>query len=303
MDLRQLEYVIAVVDEGGFTHAARAVHVSQPALSQAVRSLERELGVELFHRSGRTVALTSAGEALLGPARQAIRDARSAREAVDAVRGVTAGRLDLVCLATLAVDPVSDLVGEFRRRHPGVRVSVAEPGDAIAVLDAVRSATAEIAVTDIGGDLRGLESVEMATQELVVVVPSGSFPAAERVLDKLELPALAELPLVATPAGTSVRRLLDETFAGINRMPDVVVETAHREMLGPLVRAGAGAAMMPRGPDVDAIASDGTVRVLDLDPPILRRVGVVHRAAELSPAGRSFLDLVRESTPTRGTDS
>ena len=69
MDLRQLEYVIAVVDEGGFTRAARSVHVSQPALSQAVRSLERELGVELFNRSGRTVALTSAGEALLGPAR------------------------------------------------------------------------------------------------------------------------------------------------------------------------------------------------------------------------------------------
>jgi len=296
MDLRQLEYVIAVVDEGGFTRAARSVHVSQPALSQAVRSLERELGVELFNRSGRTVALTSAGEALLGPARQALRDARSAREAIDEVKGLTAGRLDLVCLATLAVDPVAGLVGAFRRRHPGVRVRIEEPGDAGAALTAVRDGSAEIAITDLGGDLRGLVSTEMATQELVALLPADLVPA-DRVRELLDLETLAGLPLVAPPPGTSVRLLLEETFAGIGRSADVVVETTHREMLGPLVRSGAGVVVMPRGADAEAIAADASVRMFDLLPPIRRRVGLVRRDAPSSPAGSAFLDVVGATIP------
>src|SRR5438067_1431237 len=73
MELRQLEYVLGIVDHGGFTRAASALHISQPALSQAVRTLEKEIGVDLFVRTGRRVSLTPAGEAFVGPARQALR--------------------------------------------------------------------------------------------------------------------------------------------------------------------------------------------------------------------------------------
>src|SRR5258707_11026216 len=113
MDLRQLSYFLAVVDERTFTAAAAAVAVAQPSVSQAVRSLETELGTPLFHRVGRSVRLTSAGEALVAPARQALRDAEIAREAVRAVAGLTAGRLDLAALPTLAAEPVAALVGAF----------------------------------------------------------------------------------------------------------------------------------------------------------------------------------------------
>src|SRR3954454_16136903 len=105
MELRQLEYVLAVVDEGGFTRAADASHVSQPSLSQGIRSLERELGVELFHRLGRSVRLTAAGEALLDPARQIMRQVETIKAAAAQVAGTSAGHLDLVALPTLAVDP------------------------------------------------------------------------------------------------------------------------------------------------------------------------------------------------------
>src|SRR3954464_14079447 len=98
MELRQVEYAVAVADEGGFTRAATAAHVSQPALSQAVRLLERELGAELFHRLGRTVPPTPAGEAFLVPARQLLRDAANVRSSVAAVAGLRAGHLDLVAL-------------------------------------------------------------------------------------------------------------------------------------------------------------------------------------------------------------
>src|SRR5690349_4120895 len=126
MDLRQLRYVVAVVDEGGFTKAAAALHVAQPSLSQAVRALEAELGVELFHRAARHVTLTSAGEALLEPARQALRDAATAQAAVAQIAGLEGGHLDLVSLPTLAVHPAAALIGRFRRSHPQVSVRLVE---------------------------------------------------------------------------------------------------------------------------------------------------------------------------------
>src|SRR5512135_2285951 len=101
MDLRQLRYAVAVVDHGGFTRAAEAMHVAQPSLSQSVRALEAELGTELFHRTPRSVVLTAAGEAFLGPARQALRDASNVQAAVAEVAGLQAGHLDVVCLPTL----------------------------------------------------------------------------------------------------------------------------------------------------------------------------------------------------------
>src|SRR3954464_4801838 len=93
VELRQLEYVVAVVDHGTFTRGAAAVHVAQPTLSQGIRALETELGVDLFHRVGRRAVLADAGAAFLGPARQALHDVAMARDSVAAGWGPRAGRL------------------------------------------------------------------------------------------------------------------------------------------------------------------------------------------------------------------
>src|SRR2546429_2012822 len=87
MEIRQIEYVVGVVEQGGFTRAAEALHVTQPALSEGIRRLEAELGLELFHRVGRRALLSSAGEAFLEPARQVLRDLGVLRMSVEAVRG------------------------------------------------------------------------------------------------------------------------------------------------------------------------------------------------------------------------
>src|SRR5690349_11124510 len=118
MDARQLEYVVAVVDHGSFSAAAAALHVAQPSLSQGVRSLEAELGVELFTRTGRSVVLSEAGRALVDPARQVLADLAVARAAVGDVAGLVAGHLDVVCLPTLAAAPTAGLVGRLRSAHP-----------------------------------------------------------------------------------------------------------------------------------------------------------------------------------------
>jgi len=113
MKFHQLSTFVAVVDHGSVTAAADALSVSQPAVSQTIRSLERDLGVAVFDRIGRNVRLNAAGEALLPGARQALRDLQIARDAVASVSALRSGRLDLVSLPTLGVSPVAELIGEF----------------------------------------------------------------------------------------------------------------------------------------------------------------------------------------------
>ena len=174
MDLRKLGLFLAVVDEGGFTRAALAEFVSQPSVSQAIRELEAELGTPLFHRVGRGVTLTAAGEALVGPARQTLRDVEMARAAVSAVGGLEAGRLDLCALPTLAVDPVAPLTGAFRTAYPGVSVTLADAEGPAEVASQVMSGDAEIGITVEHPANDTLRSVALGRQEMLVVLPPGT---------------------------------------------------------------------------------------------------------------------------------
>src|SRR5436305_13861162 len=101
MELRQLEYVVAVVDHGGFTRAATALHVAQPSLSHGIRTLERELGVELFVRAGRSVRLTAGGEVVVDGARRLLRDMADVQATAAAIADLRVGRLDIVAIPTL----------------------------------------------------------------------------------------------------------------------------------------------------------------------------------------------------------
>jgi LysR family carnitine catabolism transcriptional activator len=284
MDLRQLRYALAVVDEGTFTAAAAACFVAQPSLSHAIASLERDLGVPLFARLGRRVALTAAGEAFVPAARDALRAVDTVRAEVAAVAGVVAGHLDLVALPTLAVDPVTPLVGAFRRAHPGVVVRLAHPDDTDELLARVRSGDSEVGITELPVRDDRVVSRTLLRQELVAVLPPGTS-APER----LDAVALAARPMVTMPVGTSTRDALDAALAGSGARIQTAVETDQREAIGPLVLAGAGAALLPR-PMADVVAGQGAV-VAALDPPLWRRIGVVHRDGPLSPAARAFLAL------------
>jgi LysR family transcriptional regulator, carnitine catabolism transcriptional activator len=286
MDLRQVGYVLAVVDEGGFTRGARAAHVAQPSLSQAVRALERELGVELFQRAGRQVRLTAAGTAFVEAARTVVRDVATLRAAVEAVQGVIAGTLDVVALPTLAVDPLAAIIGRYRRAFPGVTVKVAQPEDIGTATDLVQRGDCEVALTELPVPPT-LVSHPLEVQELVVVLPPGD--ALGHGHGPLALERLAGVALVATPLGTSTRAIIESAFAGIAIRPDVRVEIDQREAILPLVLNGAGAAFLPRRLAEEAENRGASVR--RLRPALTRPIGLAHRADVLSPAARAFVDL------------
>jgi LysR family carnitine catabolism transcriptional activator len=283
---QRLGYFVAVVDHGGFTAASRAVFVSQPALSLAVKELEAELGTPLFARVGRGVRLTAAGTALLGPARQVVRDLETGRAAVAAVTGLEAGSLALASLPTLAADPLAGLVGHFRSHHPGVRVDLAAPEDSRDLFGLVETGRYELGLADAIEVPAALESVDLGPQELVFILPPGSGPRGTAPGGQVDS---NRIPLVAAPEGTSTRRLLDERLASLGHQPDLAVVSAQREAILPLVLAGAGAALVPEA--MAGFAETLGAVVVRPDPPAVRQLALVHRAGPLSPAAARFLEL------------
>jgi len=289
MDSRRLGIFLAVVDHGGFTAAGDALDISQPAVSQAVRELEVELGTPLFHRIGRRVTLTSAGEALVLPARQARHDLEVGRRAVEDVAGLSTGHLELACLPTLAIAPLAPLVGAFRSAHPGIRIRLADPGSTDELVGLVRSGHAEVGIVEpVTGP--GLRTIPLDRQEFLAVLPPGSSAP-----DPLPLVQLAEFPLVAAPLGTSTRGLLEDALRRVGRGASVVVEAAQREALLPLIVDGAGAGLLPKPLAEVARALSCVVRTPR--PAVTRSVVVLHRDGPLTPAARRFLELAGASAP------
>lgn len=288
MEIRQVEYALAVVDWGGFTKAAAALDVAQPSLSEGVRRLENELGVRLFDRVGRTVALSAAGEAFLGPARQILRDRQAALDAVRSVRELRTGTLDLVALPTLVADPLAGFVGELRSRYPGITVRIADPEDAAAAERMVVDGRSELGLTELPPRHDTLVATTLARQEILAVCPPGTELSPP---GRLRIGELDRYPLITTPPGTSTRDLLDRALAAAGVEPFVAVETSQREAIAPLVLGGAGTAFLPRRP-ADELGTRGAV-VARLVPALSRHIGLLYRAAPLSPAARAFVELAR----------
>src|SRR5215469_4064251 len=145
MELRQLEYLVAVAEEANFTRAAQRVHISQSGISAQVRELERDLGVTLIDRSARAARLTDAGAAALPHARAALGAAAALRQAVDDVSGLLRGRLVVGMVTACTVTGLFDALAGFRRAHPGVALALDED-DSAGLVGRVRSGEADLAL-------------------------------------------------------------------------------------------------------------------------------------------------------------
>ncbi len=290
MDARQLRYFLTIVDAGGVTRAAEQLFVSQPSLSQALNTLENELGVPLFHRVGRRLVLSEAGADLVGPARTVLRDLDAARAVVDAHRGVRSGRLDLVSMPSPGIEPLASLVASFSREHPGVTLSVGAAFTPEEVLDLVSDGSAEIGLVGAREPLqaRGLTVVELGEQPLVLVVARGSDAFSGR--PEVTRDDLAGQPVVVSQRGSLMRWFVDDLGA-TGAPANIVVEVAHRTSILPLVVAGVGHAVLPQAwrPLAERLGLD----VLTLTPRSVLRICLVHRDAALTPAATAFLAVAQ----------
>jgi DNA-binding transcriptional LysR family regulator len=285
MDVRQLEYFLAIVDRGGFNRASSALYVSQPSLSQAVRALERDLGSELFHRIGRRAVLTEAGKALIAPAREAVRSLETARASVAAVHELREGRLDVASMPSQAVEPLTTFVSAFSQRYPGVSVAIKAAFTSRDVIDMVRTGEVELGLLASSGPVSDKEVAlhPLGRQRFVLAVPADGPFAGRTEVDCREL---AGLRLIVGQSGTGMRAYVDVLREqGVEFI--IAAETEHRVSLMPLVLAGVGLAVVTDAWR-DVIRRVG-VRVLDIEPEATLDIALVSRRGSLSPAAAAFL--------------
>lgn len=289
MDLRQIEQVLAIFDHGSVTAAAKALHLAQPSVSETLRRTERELGTELFHRVGRRLRPTPAGEAFVGPARQLLRDRDGLVAGVASVASGLIGRLDVACLPTLAAWPLVPVLAAVRTELPGVTIRVHEAPDLASSTRLVASGVAELALGELPAP-EGMASLRIARQELLAVLPPGTeAPASLTVRD------LAAFPLLTGPAGSSTRRLLDVALRRSAARATIVGEIGTRDALVPLVLAGAGATVLPIDQAQGAAALGAVTR--PIVPAVRRDIGFFHRAGALTPPARAVLRLAAALGP------
>ena len=261
MDTRQLKYFIAVIDHRGFSRAAEHLRIAQPSLSQAIAGFERELGMPLFHRVGRGVVPTAAGDQLVAPARRVLRGLDAARSTIDAVKGVTTGRVEIITTASPGVEPLATIVRSFAAEHPDITITIAAGAVPEDVLQAVRSGASEIGLLGAPGLPQpvDLDVLPLEDQELVLVV-------AQR--------------------GSLMRQFVDDMLAA--GIPvTVATDVAHRRSsILPLVLAGVADAVLPAG--WTELARRAGADVLAIEPASHLRVALVQRRGPLTPAAAAF---------------
>lgn len=241
MELRQLEYFVAVAEEQNFTRAAERVHISQSGVSAQIRHLERELGAELFDRSARTATLTLAGEAALEHARAALAAAGAVGQAVGQVTGLIRGRLAVGMVIGCTVTPLFDAFAAFHRAHPGVEISLQED-NSDRLVEGVRAGAIDLALIGTAtATPEGLDALTIISERLVAAVPAGHPLAKQR---RVTLRDLAGHPIVCMPPGTGLRTVFDRACAAQSLQPVIAMQASAADAIADLAARGLGVAVL-----------------------------------------------------------
>jgi len=267
MELRQLEYLIAVADEANFTRAAERVHVSQSGVSAQIRQLERDLGATLIDRSSRTARLTEAGAAALPHARTALTAVAALREAVDDLNTLVRGRLVVGMVTACTVTGLFEALAEFHHAHPGIAVTLTEDNSS-RLTERVRSGTADLALIGASGSLPSdLDTLTIASEGLTAAAAPGHPLLAAR--PPVMLADLAEYPIVCMPPGTGIRAVLDQACAARGLQLDIAVEASAPAAVADLAARGLGVAVLSTSMAAAQAPRLGTRPIDDIDIPAL----------------------------------
>jgi DNA-binding transcriptional LysR family regulator len=284
VELRQLEYFVAVAEESHFTRAAKRMRVAQSGLSASIRALERELGASLFLRNTRQVELTTAGQAFLAEARRALSATDAAREAVSAVQGLLRGNLAVGSLQCLHAVHLPNLLAGFLRAHPGLEIQLRHGGSGDLV-EQVRNGHLDVAF--VSGTARipeGLVADPLAAEPLVLACgPEHSLAVESRI----SLSRLRDQRFVDFPADWGARDHADEVLANAGVDRRVALEVTDVHSLLDLVACGLGVALVPQSFSVKT----DKVRFIGLDehPPQWQTVSVSR-----DPTSTAAAALLRE---------
>lgn len=296
LDADRLLVFVSVAQEGGFSAAARKLQRSQPAVSQAVASLESELGQRLFVREGRAISTTHAGRVLLEHAQRILDEMRRARQHVAALSTLHAGTLALGTSDTFACYLLPRVLAEFRRRHPRVELAIdTRPSPVVAARVASREIDVGVVALPIPSRER-LQVEPLRPLHDVVIVPSDHVLARRK---RVRLEDVAEHPLVLLDRSTATRAFLDAELERRDLAPKIAMETSSIEVIKRFVELGFGVSVVPAialgEPESGLHPASPRLVVVALEGlRTARSVGIVTAAGEsASPAVAAFVDTAR----------
>jgi len=243
MKLRQIEYVLAVAEEGSFTAAARRCHIVQSALSHQVAQLEQKLGTILFERNSRSLRLTPAGEAFVESGRRALDAVRRIEDEVAARSGEVRGRLSLGTISTLTEPDVIGLTAQFHRRYPHVDIEMSMDGSE-RMIDRMHEHSLDLAFVGLwpGVVIERLESADLCEEELVALLPR-EHPLTQ--CRRVGLEQLTEWPMADFGEGSGARQQSEEAFAAAGLRYAVRFEVSTISLLVDIVRRGLAIGLIP----------------------------------------------------------
>jgi len=291
MELRQLRYLVALADERSFTRAAAREHIAQPALSQQIQRLEREVGLGLVERTTRRVAITDAGEMLVARARRILAELDAAHNELQRLKGIQTGHLTLGAMHTMGPIDISLALAVFHARHPLIELTVREDFSE-SLAERLRADEVDLAFLSVTERIEshGLGLHQLVSEELVAVLPAGHELAGRGRI------AMAELEgeqFISYREGARLRELLIAAARQAGFEPDIKFESNESQRIRALVARGLGVAILPRSDTIDA--GPGIAIASLVEPKLARDITLAWRADRRQPPAVSeFLRIAME---------
>lgn len=290
MDINHLEVLVTVARERSFSRAAEVLGRTQPAVSQAIRRLETELGEQLFDRSSKDGTLTFAGQVLLEYAKQILNLRQGAQQAVGEVRGLRHGKVT-ISANEHTVFFLLPVIEEFHRTHPLIKIEV-HRGVASRIPKQITSREVELGVISFTPEDETLRAIPVLNDELVLIVAPKHSLAFKRVVS---IKDLASETFIAHNAPSPYRQKVIEAFDEYKTRLNIAIELPSLEAIKRLVERGVGVALVPRLTANSEIAAGRLKAVRVREMKLERKLNIVYRRnSELSHAAEAFLEVAKE---------
>jgi DNA-binding transcriptional LysR family regulator len=241
MDLRQLEIIRAIAETGSFTAAGDKLHVSQSAISRQILLLEEELREAVFHRIGRRIRITPAGESLLQLSRRVFQDLNETVAAISDKQEALRGTLRLVGGMTVCLYLFPALLAEVRRAHPHLDLKI-NVGSAERSISMLRSGVGDLGLLTLPVEATDLVSVPVLQEELLLITYPSHPLAKKRHIAAHDLDRQS---FVLFETGSITRRLVEEFFMREGLEVEIIMETENVEIIKAMVRHGLGISIIP----------------------------------------------------------
>lgn len=296
MEIGQLRSLVTIAREGSFTAAAEKLFVTQPALSQQMKALETELGVQLFERRGRRLTVTAPGELVLTHAEQMLAQMQRLQDELAALQGLAQGRIRVGTSDTVCLYLLPPVVQTFRRLHPGIEIHLTNRPSTEVVALLVEGAI-DFGIVTLPVSEAGVET-EYLCDRPEVAICSPEHPLAAQSAPSLV--QLAQYPLLLLEKGTTSRRLLDQLLNQTGLTPSII-ELGSIEVIKRYVEIGLGIAVVPLLAVQEELRTN-RLQALSLPWLPVRALGLVRRRSSYTtPAEQRFLTVLQQSLTAEGS--